>query len=389
MLYDGYGNAIPSIHGVTNTSTTLFGPDLPDDISGYGVSQTYADTMKQCIIDWASEYAGDDQKVPFIVHTDQHGNLTIQRQGLFNLLSSIVNWDEVSAIFNLGDTVYDHWSNDDIDSDPLLRNNELENALVCLSGLPSNKRIEIAGNHDTWYRSPDSSDNTFLPDRKYINPYFKTTGLRVVKNPDNSSFMEVFDDRYRIRYLIIAGWDYEDRPDGHVGYPWFWINQKHWDWIIEKMTENTGYDLVIISHVPLMMGSSIAYDPVSNTSKSMTNPIYIIHFLSFHTPFWNARKNKTSGILSNNYGLHIEYDFSSCTDNLLCALAGHTHWDGVDYIRGDSSGLLQIAFDYFQNNTIHFGLIDRKNEQIVCYKLSNDSDTPSYVRWVAPFNYQN
>ena len=70
--------------------------------------------------------------------------------------------------------------------------------------------------------------------------------------------MIVYDDKRRVKYLVIAAWDYADKESGNTGYQWYWINQTHYQWIIDKMSENTGHDLVIVSHVPLQMGGERA-----------------------------------------------------------------------------------------------------------------------------------
>jgi hypothetical protein len=69
----------------------------------------------------------------------------------------------------------------------------------------------------------------------------------------------------------------------------------------------------------------------------------------------------------------------------LCAIAGHTHFDAVDYVEGQN-GLLQVAFDWFDNLTLHFGLFDRTNRSIKVWKLHNENNTPAVQYWSAPFD---
>ena len=378
MYFDGNGNVINAdIEKVV--TTTVLGSDVSEtDYIDLKVSQTYLTKMKEAIVAWGSEYAGDAEKIPFIVHTDQHGRLTSARKGIFDAISYIVNWDEVSAIFNLGDTVVDHWEDDDTNTNPLLRNGTLENALVCLENIPLDKQINVFGNHDTWYSGDEQTTVAgVLPSLKYLNPYFKTNGLRTVRNPDNGGLMCVYDDKNKIKYLIVADWDYADKTSGTVGYLYYWLNKDHWEWVIKEMEKNEGYSLVIVSHIPLLMYSENAIDPITNTSIAGTIT-RLIPYWEEYDAVWSARKAKTSGSITVD-GATIPYDFTECTDDLLCALAGHTHCDGVDRI-GD---LLQVAFDWFDQDTIHFGLIDRREGKIKVWKLGNPSNTPKVENWSA------
>ena len=364
--------------------TTVLGADLPGDISGYGVSSAYAAEMKNAIDAWMGDYAGDTKKVPFIVHTDQHGRLTAARQGIFNLLNWMVNWEGISAIFNLGDTVVDHWENDNTNANPLLRNATLEDARICTKNIPDNKQINVYGNHDTWYSGTlETAVSGVLPSLQYNNPYFASDGLITKMLDDNSGMKVIYDVKNNVKYLVVAGWDYADKPSGNIGYQLYWINKSHLEWIVSQMAENDGYDLVLVSHVPLEMNGTGSIDPVSETGIESANPIYITHGTSYLLPLWNARKAKTAGSIVYN-GETITFDFTACEKDCLCALAGHTHRDGVEYL--DGTGLLQVAFDWFANDTIHFGIIDRRNNKIKCWKLSNDNNTPSVDAWEKSFS---
>jgi len=386
MYFDGNGNAVDIGNQNKGVTTTVLGYDLPDDAgTSYGVTLEYAQAMKNAIVQWGTAYAGDNKQVPFIVHTDQHGRLNASNKGLFDLLSYLVNWDEVSTIFNLGDTVVDHWEDDNTNANPLLRNATLEAALLCLKDIPKDKQINVYGNHDTWYEGEVSTAvSGTLPSMQYNNPYFISTGLRTEKYPDNSGFMMVYDDRLRVKYLVVASWDYADKTTGITGYQWYWISNEHLQWVIDKMSEDTGHDLVIVSHVPLEMGGSLAIDPITSESITKSSPTYIIHSSSLLNALWNARKNRTTGTVSG-----ISYDFTNCSDDLLCAIAGHTHYDGVDYVDGSATGLLVTSFDWFANQTITFGLIDRASQKIKGWKLSNDNNVPAVQNWEAPFDYQS
>lgn len=379
-----YGKSLPNEKTII---TSVLGATIPNELSKYNVSSSYANAMKNAIDAWMASYAGDDKAIPFIVHTDQHGRLTAARQGIFNLLDYLVNWDGISAIFNLGDTVVDHWEDDNTNANPLLRNATLEAARICLENIPKEKRIDVYGNHDTWYSNGSvyTPVEGTLPSMQYNNPYFPSDGLITRKCPDNSGLAVVYDTKRNVKYLILAGWDYADKIGTHVGYQWYWINQKHLNWIVDEMSKNDGYDLILVSHVPLQMGGAGCINPITGDSISETVPFYITHYDPYLLPLWNARKNKTSGTVSSN-GVSITYDFTGCESDCICALSGHAHYDGAQYIQNAATGLLDVAFDWFFNNTIHFGIIDRNSRKIKVWKLANDS-TPTVTPWELPLDY--
>lgn len=365
-------------------NTAVLGYALPDDLSDYtGVTEDYALAMRSAVTSWMSEYAGNDNKVPFIVHTDQHGRLTKLRKGIFQLLDYIVNWDDVSAIFNLGDTIIDHWEDDDTNTNPLLRNRELENALNCIQPIPLDKQINVYGNHDTWYMNGTVATDVTgtLPSKCYLNPYFKSRGLRTVKHPDNSGLMVVYDDRYKIKYLVIASWDYASAPLADQTYMHYFASVDHWKWMIKQMATDEGYTLVIVSHLPLIIRSGSAFDPI--TQEALTGTTYYFASGNQYSPLvFAARKDKTSGSITIN-GEEISYDFTGCTDDCICSIAGHTHYDMIDRAGGT---LLVSAFDWFDNDTIHFGLFDLDARKLKVWKLSNDNSTPAVQNWETPFD---
>ena len=379
-----------SMYGITRVadrakavSTTVLGAIVPEDLTEYCVTASYAAAMKAAINAWMAEYAGDDTKIPIIVHTDQHGRLETGRKGLFDLMTYLVNWDEVSAIFDLGDTITDTWTDDNTNTNPLLRNGVLESAMVCLSSVPKDKQINIYGNHDTWYSGNETTTVAgVLPSLKYLNPYFKSW-LRAIKCQDNSGNMIVYDDEKKIKYLVIGSWDYAAKSSPL--YTDFWISQSHLEWIIAEMEKSEGYDLVLVSHVPLAMDEAGSINPISGADIEKPTKTYITTGDNYLVQLWNARKNKQSGTISHA-GISVTYDFTQVTDDVLCAIAGHTHYDGVEYLGNANDGLLQVAFDWFDDDTIHFFLIDRTSRNVKCWKLHNESRTPGVQTWEMPLD---
>ena len=215
---------------------------------------------------------------------------------------------------------------------------------------------------------------------KYNNPYFKSIGLRTVKNPDNSGLMVVYDDQFKVKYLVVASWDYADAPSADQSYLHYYANPDHWRWIIEQLAKDEGYRLIVVSHLPLIINSGAAYDPT--TEEALSGVTYYFASGNANSPLvFSARKDKTAGSITIN-GETIPYDFTNCKDDFLCSIAGHTHCDMVDRAGGT---LLVTAFDWFDKDTIHFGLFDVDNRKLNVWKLSDDNSTPTIQNWEVPF----
>jgi len=355
-----------------------------DTYRALGADTAFADQITGVMTAWMTDYAGDAKKIPFVLHTDQHAMLTTARKWIFDLIDYCANWDQISAVFNLGDTVGDHWSDSTVMTDPLMRNQELENALLTVASIPKDKQINVFGNHDTWYTGGQTTAvSGVIPNLKYINPYFKTVGLRTVRYADNSGNMVIYDDQYHVRYIVTGGWDYADRDSGTIGYNYMFINAEHWKWIIDELSADCGYDIVIVTHVPLIWHSDVCYNPITGASGAGTVS-YISSSKAYSAALFGARKAKAAGEITVNSEV-IPYDFSGCKDKILCALSGHTHVDLVDR----AGGLLVTAFDRFSAETpvVHFGLIDREANRLNVWKVSG-GETPRTENWQAPFDVE-
>lgn len=371
-----------------STVTTVLGPDIPAGVVlPYDQPISLISAMKNAIKAWMGTYAGDMRKIPFIVHTDHHKRLNTQNKGFYKALADLVPWTEVSAVINLGDMedTSGSWPDDDTNTDPLLRNDVLEKALDCLSPLPKDKQINVWGNHDIWYSGslPTTPSGT-LPDPARLNYYFpmRSNGsLRIVAGPVNSGMFEVFDDYYKVRYLVVAAWDFNARSSPSKAY--YYLTVDHAEWIRDKLAENTGYSLVVVSHVPITIGydDDGSIDPITGAAYVTTSHgVSLLDGTHRMEGMFRDRKACTSGtetIASQT----IAYDFTACTDPFLCAIAGHTHADAVKHL----GNLLIQTYDWFDNMTIHFGLFDQANGQVNVWKLSYDSNTAAVTNYQVPF----
>lgn len=346
-------------YGVMSASLT------PDPSNKY-LAGPFANAIISARNAWMLEYNGDTRKIPLIIHTDQHGRLTSQLS-LFDFLSENINWYELSKIVNLGDVVGDHWEDADTEH-PLTECAELEGYLSCYKNIPYSKRLDVFGNHDTWYHNAAGPD-VVIQDQARLSRYFKNIYAR---RDNNAGYFTVCDDYFNVKYVVISCFEYTTSRSA------FRISTKQMSWLIEELSKNDGYDVVIVSHVPLLSDPTKWIYPTGQTSNST----YRVSNVNTDD-FFSARKTKGSGRIVDSEGVSHNYNFSGCTTDLLCSLHGHTHHDGYLYL---NRTLLVNVFDWFADTTFFFVLIDRKNQRLDIWKVSNPNDTPLVQNYKVPFN---
>ena len=311
-----------------------------------GINAEFATVIETAKNEWMIEANGNINKIPLIIHTDQHTNFL---KPLWDTISGLVDWYDVGKVINLGDTV-NAYVNSDAEH-PYTKCADLENYIASMESVPYSKRIEIFGNHDTW-QTVDGATVGITP-HNYLNKYFRNIYAR---KADNYGNFVVYDNNYNVKYIAVSGFAYDSEKGGYSHYI---IPSDSINWIISEMEKEDGYDVIILSHVPL--------NKVNWTSLNA---------------LWASRKLKTSGSVTDEYGVVHDFDFTSCDGELLCGLHGHNHEDGCEYI---NDVLLSNWFDayYISPRCIHFVLVDRENGQLNIWKVD---DTPQYQNYQIPFN---
>ena len=306
-----------------------------------GLSANYVAMVQANYDAMMAECLGDYNKIPIIVHTDQHGRIGASNQ-VMKLIGDMVNWYEVSKCMNLGDTVpgcFDMTT--------------LENYLSATKdSIPLSKRLDVYGNHDVW----DSNDSQkYTVDQKRLSPYFKNIYAR---RHGNNGYFTVVDDYYNVKYLVISDLEYPD-----TNYSTRRITTAQAKFIVSELSEDDGRDVVLVSHVPL--------DSDEVTSRDSTYQAYSEKFLSdttAHNSFMTmiaARKNKTSGTFTDSEGISHAYDFSNVSGDLLMSLHGHAHFEAY---RTFENSITEFMFDWFDGNTFYFAYIDRKEKKFKVWK---------------------
>ena len=306
-----------------------------------GLSADYVAMVQANYDAMMAECLGDYNKIPIIVHTDQHGRIGASNQ-VMKLIGDMVNWYEVSKCMNLGDTVPDRFDMTTLD-------NYLS---ATKDSIPLSKRLDVYGNHDVW----DSNDSQkYTVDQKRLSPYFKNIYAR---RHGNNGYFTVVDDYYNVKYLVVSDLEYPD-----TNYSTRRITTAQAKFIVSELSADDGRDVVLVSHVPL--------DSDEVTSRDSTYQAYSEKFLSdttAHNSFMTmiaARKNKTSGTFTDSEGVEHAYDFSNASGDLLMSLHGHSHFEAY---RTFENSITEFIFDWFYGNTFYFAYIDRKEKKFKVWK---------------------
>ena len=312
------------------------------DTSAYsGLSADYVAMVQSNYDAMMAECLGDYNKIPIIVHTDQHGRIGASNQ-VMKLIGDMVNWYEVSKCMNLGDTVPDRFDM-----------TTLENYLSATKdSIPLSKRLDVYGNHDVW----DSDDSQkYIVNQKRLSPYFKNIYAR---RHGNNGYFTVVDDYYNVKYLVISNLEYPD-----TNYSTRRITTAQAKFIVSELSADDGRDVVLVSHVPL--------DSDEVASRDSTYQAYSEKFLSdttAHNSFMTmiaARKNKINGTFTDSEGVEHAYDFSNVSSDLLMSLHGHAH---AEAYRTFENSITEFMFDWFDGNTFYFAYIDRKEKKFKVWK---------------------
>ena len=338
----------------TATACVLGDEPVANTETVYGISKALADVITTAKKAWMTEYGGDYRKIPIIVSTDQHGRTN---KGIFNLLGKTVSMHDISKVMNLGDTVSE-WNDDDTDK-PLLSNSGLESWCESVRAIPFSKQLNVFGNHDTWYGNHADEGNPigtrYPSEQAHLNQYFRNVYAR---RTNNNGWFAVYDDQFNVKYVVVSAFEYR----GNVT---FRIGSAQMTWLIDELEKNDGYDVVIVSHVPLYENPEVNIYPTGQTSTTVAR----VSNLDTDA-FFAARKTKGSGTITDSDGVEHSYDFTACESELLCSLHGHTHYDAYLYL---NDSLLVNAFDWFEKSTFFFVLIDRVNRLLNVWKVEGDT----------------
>lgn len=323
---------------------------------------------------WMAEAREDTSVVPMIIHADQHGRLTASNS-LFAYLSKAVPWTDASACIGLGDT-----SN--------YSESAFQDMVTCLSGIPKSKQINIWGNHDTWYGTVN--DNILTEEHlTVLNTYFDNSAYNGNHKFNNYGIEYMIDESRKIKYVTFGGWEYDHDLGGYSHYN---IGSDSMDCIIQMLSAQDDYDIVILTHVQPFSGqrtSDWTYPPVEDGSSQgggggMTVGVGTVVNSAETTldQMLIDRKNKASGTVKDSYGNSHAYDFTGCNSDLLCCFAGHEHCDKYMWQNGNIPVYLFDAYAY-DNHPVYFVNINRARGWMNIWKID---DVPTVYNYQVPLD---
>lgn len=273
--------------------------------------------------------------IPFFISTDQHSGGVEQHRWANNIDSDNVNF----ASINLGDTVYDIYGESQLNG-ILARTKQVKHY------------IGVVGNHDAWWRGDD------VPNVHQLTKYFHSTYDREVTTGKNSSY-SVIDRKHAVKYVIVDTYSDVGVSKGNVTNDQ--LTGDLADWLIAELSDDKR-DIILLQHWMLYAPARVYTYRNGNPCTDGIGGVQALRGLV------TARKNKTSGSVTDKDGVAHAYDFTGCEHDLLCALHGHQHEEM--YAKLDN--LLCYVADWYGNSrSCTFGLIDRANQKLRVWKFDS------------------
>lgn len=321
-------------------------------------------------------YMGNINKIPVIVHTDQHGALNGSADivDVFVTIDKLVNWQDISKAINLGDCVANAWK--DASDTPWLECAELENAVKSTAPVPLEKQLNVFGNHDryTW----DSAANTYgarITDQSCLQQYFRN--IRAHRRSNNGWFT-VEDGYFNVKYLITSAYEASNNFASTVQI----------DFLISELGKDDGYDIVLLAHELYNPDYARRLFPTTSDmiwKESAGNDNSYGMGININT-ILTARKEKTAGTFTDASGVVHTFDFTGCKTELLCSLHGHTHYETYNYVNDD---YLNVALSPMKHpkRWLFFCLIDRASKKLKVWKMPTAAGLTEYKyeKYEVPF----
>lgn len=387
-VYNVNGNPLSSVYNVNGTSLShaydINGIDVFSGDDDYNIWTTeYEHAILQARDEWKTQYRADPTVIPLVVHTDQHGEFLASNAGtvnLFKYLGKAVKWNEVSAMVGLGDV--------DLPKAIYPQMNTVLNYAT-----DRTKQINLWGNHDLW-QWYTTVDGQYVIDFDGSYTYFGNENYGDASYAYNHKGIEYHIDRtHNVKYVCLAGWEIDSSIGGYSHYV---IGQQSMDGIIDMLEQDDGYDIVLLSHCNPWgegaLGMSSCWQMSDGGSASGTSDVLynspvitsglgngVVHPAETTlAPMLTARNNNGSGTIKDSYGNTHTYDFTNVRGKILCGLHGHLHADAYGWSVADVIQVVLDAYAY-QHCPFYFVNIDRTNETVTMWKVTNNGYYGSYT----------
>lgn len=276
--------------------------------------------------------------IPFFIQTDGHGRLNEGNKGCHNLAEETMGY---IRNIQLGD--YGSYYSDGANARKHLN-----------TSLGISKYICAMGNHEFLNNNSDTAE---LADLEVLSASFIPSGAITDEYGEYYGYYKVIDTTYNVKYLVMQNYIPDaDNSKGFISK----IVSEQWDWLIDELETNDGYDIVVLRHAPF------------GGTYTRTSDLSTATYTSEVDPLLTARKAKQSGSITDDEGGLHPYDFTTCTSDLLCTLHGHLHKE--EYKSKSQFGYPSYVADWFGNAyTCCYGLIDRANGKLKFWKFSNST----------------
>lgn len=285
------------------------------------------------------KYNNSSSAIPFFAQTDGHGKYNDGNVGCYNLSEKTMRF---IRNIQLGD--YGSYYSD---------GNNAAKHLSSSSGLVN--YIPVMGNHEFLNNNSPDAELASLP--VLVNSFVAKDGIL---GSETYGYYKVIDDEYKVKYLI--GQPYIPDEQNSGGFIVKYLPEQ-FQWFIDEMEANDGYDIVILNHQ--YYGCTITW-VVSGDTGTYTGGNFNL------TPILRDRKQKLAGTFLDPDGVLHTYDFTQCTSDLLCVFHGHKH--SLGYAESSQNGYPIVVFDDLGNaGECAYGIIDRENRKLWIYPFSKSS----------------
>lgn len=179
----------------------------------------------------------------------------------------------------------------------------------------------IRGNHDFHDKLTASSDySNMYTWAKTYNAIYRNSELRVTNALVQHGAYCIDNDVQKTRFICLNSSDWNLTYDKkEEGVPYISVDQARW--FIAQLEEKSGWNIIVVSHIPSAQSLSSNYD-----SQAIIQDIL------------ESFKSRTN--FSTTYkGVSLSGNFSNTTNTLICHISGHEHADGNSV----DSGVLSIV----------------------------------------------
>lgn len=330
------------INGVTSgeielpTTTTSGTLSIDSGVSNY---TDWMDGVQTAYESMIADYRKDDvDGIPLFIGTDFHGS------GLAALRIPH-NTDKDVMCLGLGDFIKNYF-------------NTTELASIKTTTKPIDNIICVPGNHDV---CTDASASDARPSYYTLRDAFHVTDPLC---PDNKLYFAHIDEKHNVKYLALSNYNLNAEGYGmHTSYSDA-IHTAQMDWLIRELGKDDGLDIIILSHEP-MTNTLLLRDGTTEEWQTSEN------FFAAVMTVLTARKNKTSGTVTDSDGVEHSFDFSYCKSDLLCSFHGHLHTELYS-----TEGITQYVERNYSTNVagcVSWALIDRNAKTLTIYKAGFDN----------------